>query len=129
VQRRLIAYVSPREIELTVATLSPERAVDTLIEIANDRGGADNVSVIVLRSKQRLTKRDEIAAGPAPLAATAALRAADLPDEPPPLPPAPRRAASRCPTDCRPTTSRPPQSAWAVLLTSRAATRSSPPPR
>jgi serine/threonine protein phosphatase PrpC len=44
----LTRYVDPAEIESIVATLSPERAVKALIEMANERGGADNISVIVL---------------------------------------------------------------------------------
>lgn len=113
----LTRYVSPREIEQTVATLSPERAVDTLIEIANDRGGADNVSVIVLRLEAAFDEAGtEIAAGLAPLAATAALRAADLPDEPPPLPPAPAPRREPLPDGLPPDDEPPAQSAWAVLL-------------
>ncbi len=45
----LTRYLTPEEIEQTVATLSPARAVKALIQLANDRGGADNISVIVLR--------------------------------------------------------------------------------
>jgi serine/threonine protein phosphatase PrpC len=45
----LTRYVSPEEIEQTVATRAPERAVKALIQTANERGGADNISVIVLR--------------------------------------------------------------------------------
>ncbi|MBN1201436.1 MAG: protein phosphatase 2C domain-containing protein [Anaerolineae bacterium] len=45
----LTRYLTPPEIEQTVATFPPERAVKMLIEAANERGGADNISVIVLR--------------------------------------------------------------------------------
>lgn len=45
----LTRYVSPEEIEQTVAILEPDHAVETLIALANERGGADNISVIVLR--------------------------------------------------------------------------------
>jgi len=45
----LTRYVSPEEIERTVSTLPPQRAVKALIEMANERGGSDNISVIVLR--------------------------------------------------------------------------------
>lgn len=116
----LTRYISPREIEQTVATLPPERAVDTLIEIANDRGGADNISVIVLRLEEAYVEvyeeaRAEIAPSPAPLAA-APQRAADPPDEPPPGPPAPSPRHAPLP-DEPPSSDEPPvQSAWAVLL-------------
>jgi hypothetical protein len=45
----LTRYVSAQEIEQTVATSPPPRAVKKLIDLANERGGADNISVIVLR--------------------------------------------------------------------------------
>jgi serine/threonine protein phosphatase PrpC len=45
----LTRYVPPEEIEQTVATLPPTRAVKALINMANERGGSDNISVIVLR--------------------------------------------------------------------------------
>ncbi|HEX3053613.1 MAG TPA: protein phosphatase 2C domain-containing protein [Aggregatilineaceae bacterium] len=45
----LTRYAPPDEIERTAATLTPERAVKTLIQMANDRGGADNISVILLK--------------------------------------------------------------------------------
>jgi protein phosphatase len=45
----LTRYVQPEEIEQMVATLTPARAVKALINMANERGGADNISVIVLR--------------------------------------------------------------------------------
>lgn len=44
----LTRYVTPEEIEQTVATLPVERASKALIELANERGGADNISIIVL---------------------------------------------------------------------------------
>lgn len=45
----LTRYLTPEEIEQTVATLAPARAVKALVQAANERGGADNISVIVLR--------------------------------------------------------------------------------
>lgn len=63
----LTRYLSPEEIEQTVATLSPARAVRGLIQLANERGGADNISVIVLRLS------DEEGSGTARGAAPAAL--------------------------------------------------------
>jgi serine/threonine protein phosphatase PrpC/type IV secretory pathway VirB2 component (pilin) len=45
----LTRYVSPEEIEQTVEELPIEDASKALIEMANERGGADNISVIVLR--------------------------------------------------------------------------------
>lgn len=45
----LTRYVTPEEIEETVATRSPDSAVKALIQMANERGGADNISVVVLR--------------------------------------------------------------------------------
>ncbi|HVO69504.1 MAG TPA: protein phosphatase 2C domain-containing protein [Aggregatilineaceae bacterium] len=45
----LTRYVTPQEIEEMVATLAIEHAVKTLIDLANERGGTDNISVIVLR--------------------------------------------------------------------------------
>lgn len=45
----LTRYVPPEEIERAVATRPPARSVKMLIETANERGGADNISVIVLR--------------------------------------------------------------------------------
>ncbi|WP_119068338.1 PP2C family protein-serine/threonine phosphatase [Aggregatilinea lenta] len=54
----LTRYLSPEEIEQTVATLSPARAVRTLIQVANERGGADNISVIVLRLAVDSTSTD-----------------------------------------------------------------------
>ncbi len=45
----LTRYVGPEEIERAVSTRTPDRAVQRLIALANERGGADNVSVIVLR--------------------------------------------------------------------------------
>ncbi len=45
----LTRYVSPEEIEQTVTTLPVESASKALIELANERGGADNISVIVLQ--------------------------------------------------------------------------------
>lgn len=112
----LTRYISPREIEQTVATLPPERAVDTLIEIANDRGGADNVSVIVLRLEEAFAEA-EVHAAPslAPPGAGAALRAAGLPDEPPPDPPALSPRREPLPDGLPPRDEPPAESAWAVL--------------
>jgi serine/threonine protein phosphatase PrpC len=45
----LTRYVTPQEIEETVATYPVERAVKMLIDMANEQGGTDNISVIVLR--------------------------------------------------------------------------------
>jgi len=45
----LTRYVGPEEIERAVSRRAPDRAVQRLIALANERGGADNVSVIVLR--------------------------------------------------------------------------------
>ena len=45
----LTRYVTPEEIERTVSELPVIDAARVLIETANERGGADNVSVIVLR--------------------------------------------------------------------------------
>ncbi|MBI5961245.1 MAG: serine/threonine-protein phosphatase [Chloroflexi bacterium] len=44
----LTRYLSPQEIEQTVSTQPVESAAQALVEMANERGGADNVSVIVL---------------------------------------------------------------------------------
>lgn len=110
----LTRYVSPREIEQTVATLSPERAVDALIETANDRGGADNVSMIVLR----LGEREEIATPVVEAAAAPPPRAtSEPPDDRAPAPPpaiAPRREqiAEDAPTGDEP----PADNAWTILL-------------
>lgn len=104
----LTRYLSPREIEQTVATLPPNRAVDLLIETANERGGADNISVIVLRL---------VAAEPAdePVTAPWADESAapeHLPEPPPTI--APRR--DQIP-DGTPEADEPPaQSAWSVLF-------------
>lgn len=117
----LTRYVSPREIEQTVATLPPERAVDALIEMANDRGGADNVSMIVLR----LGAREESAMPIVAEAATAPSIApsdapSEMPDERPFAPPesrppaiAPRREqfAEDAPGDEPPA-----DTPWSVLL-------------
>ena len=45
----LTRYVSPEEIEAMVSTFPLARAVQSLIETANERGGADNISVIALQ--------------------------------------------------------------------------------
>lgn len=45
----LTRYVTPDEIEQVVTTSALDNTVTELITMANDRGGADNVSVIVLR--------------------------------------------------------------------------------
>jgi serine/threonine protein phosphatase PrpC len=45
----LTRYVIPEEIERAVATQPVLSAAKSLVETANERGGADNVSVIVLR--------------------------------------------------------------------------------
>ncbi len=45
----LTRYVLPEEIEHTITDLPVENAAKALIEMANERGGADNISVIVLR--------------------------------------------------------------------------------
>lgn len=110
----LTRYVAPREIEQTVATLSPERAVDALIETANDRGGGDNVSMIVLR----LGAREETAA---PLVEAAAavppLAASEPPEDRTPAPPpaiAPRREPPA--GDASAGDEPPADSAWNVLL-------------
>ncbi|HML23327.1 MAG TPA: protein phosphatase 2C domain-containing protein [Aggregatilinea sp.] len=71
----LTRYLEPEEIEQTAATLSPSRSVKALIQMANERGGADNISVIVLRLSD-----DAVPAG----AAASSLDAWDLsaPDQP-----------------------------------------------
>lgn len=53
----LTRYVTPEEIAQIVSTLPVEGAVRALIDQANERGGADNVSVIVLR----LSETEELA--------------------------------------------------------------------
>lgn len=104
----LTRYLSPREIEQTVATLPPNRAVDLLIETANERGGADNISVIVLRLVAA-EPADEPAA--APLVDESAAPE-HLPEPPPAI--APRRDQI---SDGTPEADEPPaQSAWSVLL-------------
>lgn len=45
----LTRYVPPEEIEQTITAQPIESAVTALIDLANERGGADNVSVILLR--------------------------------------------------------------------------------
>jgi protein phosphatase len=45
----LTRYLNAQEIEGVIAVTPPQRAVKSLIELANERGGADNISVIVLR--------------------------------------------------------------------------------
>ncbi|MBN2306333.1 MAG: protein phosphatase 2C domain-containing protein [Anaerolineae bacterium] len=45
----LTRYADPQEIEATIATLPMHRTARALVDLANERGGADNVSVIVLR--------------------------------------------------------------------------------
>jgi serine/threonine protein phosphatase PrpC/Na+-transporting methylmalonyl-CoA/oxaloacetate decarboxylase gamma subunit len=45
----LTRYVLPEEIERVTTDLPLEDATKTLIEMANERGGADNISLIVLR--------------------------------------------------------------------------------
>ncbi len=45
----LMRYVTPQELEETVVTQPAEEAVKRLIALAKERGGADNISVIVLR--------------------------------------------------------------------------------
>ncbi len=45
----LTRYVDAQEISAITASFPVERAVNTLVETANTRGGADNISVIVLR--------------------------------------------------------------------------------
>ncbi len=114
----LTRYVSPREIEQTVATLTPERAVDALIETANDRGGADNVSMIVLR----LGEREETAAPVVEAAATAPPlmesapaeeESAPAPSLTPPPPITPRREP---PVIDAPADEPPAETAWRVLL-------------
>lgn len=44
----LMRYVSPQEIEQTIATRSVERGAEALVSLARERGGLEDVSVIVL---------------------------------------------------------------------------------
>lgn len=65
----LTRYVSAQEIESTIATLPIQRTAHTLINLANTRGGSDNVSVIVLRivdetATERLYETDEALESP-----------------------------------------------------------------
>jgi len=96
----LTRYVSPEEIEQTVAVTDPDSAVDTLIALANERGGADNISVIVLR----LTDEEHTEHGAPPLLAeqsdwerrvNAELSRLDEPVETPSRPHPPSRARQR----------------------------------
>lgn len=104
----LTRYLSPQEIEQTVATLPPEQAVDALIEAANERGGADNISVIVLRLAE-----SESPAAPAPAAYAAP--APLLAEEPPGKPPVTLRSEPPA-VDASADDEPPAQSAWNVLL-------------
>lgn len=45
----LTRYVEPGEIETTIATLPIGKTAQALVDMANERGGVDNISVIVLR--------------------------------------------------------------------------------
>ncbi len=53
----LTRYLEPADIERTVATSSPQRAVKALIDKANEMGGGDNISVIVLRLHEEESTR------------------------------------------------------------------------
>ena len=46
--------VSPPEIRDIVLSHSPRKACDTLIRMANERGGEDNITLIVIRIKNRM---------------------------------------------------------------------------
>ena len=49
----LTLHVSPEEIAAAVAAAPPERAARALVDLANSRGGHDNVTVVVYASDQR----------------------------------------------------------------------------
>jgi protein phosphatase len=53
----LTRYLEPEEIEQTIAAQPIESAVTALIDLANERGGMDNISVILLR----MDEEDELA--------------------------------------------------------------------
>lgn len=97
----LTRYVSPEEIEAMVADNDPQAAVDTLIALANERGGADNISVIVLHLSD--TETTEKLAPPPPLAVqsewerrvNAELSRLDEPVETPSRPRPPSRVRKR----------------------------------
>ncbi len=59
----LTRYMPPDEIEQVATALPPDAAVRQLIATANQRGGADNVSVIVLHMVARDEPEDEQIAG------------------------------------------------------------------
>jgi serine/threonine protein phosphatase PrpC len=54
--------VSPREILNVANNKNPEKAVRTLVQMANDRGGDDNITVIVLKVKAVKNKQGGIGA-------------------------------------------------------------------
>jgi len=47
----LTGQVSDREIEQVLSTMAPEEAVETLVNMACDAGGPDNISVIILTAE------------------------------------------------------------------------------
>jgi protein phosphatase len=62
----LSGQVRDDEIGKIVSVLSPREAIRALIELANLRGGPDNITVIVVRAKAPLASRETIPVGPAP---------------------------------------------------------------
>ena len=47
----LTGHVANQELAAIVSTNSPEQAVQRLVDLANERGGSDNISVIVVRAE------------------------------------------------------------------------------
>jgi serine/threonine protein phosphatase PrpC len=65
----LTGHLADAELLEIAGQLPPEQAVKRLVDLANERGGSDNISVIVVRAE---APSRQPAAAPAPMAATVA---------------------------------------------------------
>lgn len=59
----LTDYIEEEEIKNITNTLSAESAVDRFIKLANERGGGDNITVIVIKMPEEKIFEDSIAGG------------------------------------------------------------------